>query len=148
MDEFNDHVMIALLPITSDWCDIELPHLTLVYAGTIDELKASAHNELAKEVSAISMLSSSITLKVVEPARFDDGKVDVLRLRLTPELDAMRHTVKGWNKSEHPFNPHVTCGPANGRIRPVPSYIAFNRIMLAWGTSHLVFWLNGAKTYR
>ena len=27
-DDFPESVMIALLPITTDWCKIELPHMT------------------------------------------------------------------------------------------------------------------------
>ncbi len=48
MNDFQDSVMVALLPTTSEWCHIELPHMTLVYAGEKKNLKATAFNDLAK----------------------------------------------------------------------------------------------------
>jgi 2'-5' RNA ligase len=142
MDDFSDSVMIALLPITSDWCHIDLPHLTLVYVGATKELKPTVFNELAKDAASIAMLSNTIMLKVLKTEIFgDEDKVDALRLQPSPELLAMRRTVERWNGSEHPFNPHVTIGPTGSFISPAPSYLAFNRIMVGWGKESLTFWL-------
>lgn len=57
MDGYNNSVMIALLPTTSDWCSLELPHMTLVYAGEIKDLPTYAFNELAKDASYLSTLA-------------------------------------------------------------------------------------------
>ncbi len=143
MDDFSDSVMIALLPITSDWCRIELPHLTLVYVGTSNELKPTVFNELAKDAASIAMLSNTIRLKVLGTEIFgDEDKVDALHLQPSPELLAMRRTVERWNGSEYPFNPHVTIGPTGSfNSSPTPSYLAFNRIMVGWGKESLTFWL-------
>ncbi len=143
MDDFSDSVMIALLPITSDWCRIELPHLTLVYVGTTNELKSTVFNELAKDAASIAMLSNTIMLKVLGTEIFgDEDKVDALHLQPSPELLAMRRTVERWNGSEYPFNPHVTIGPTGSfNSSPTPSYLAFNRIMVGWGKESLTFWL-------
>ncbi len=141
MDDFSDSVMIALLPTTSDWCHIELPHLTLVYVGEKEDLKPTVFNELAKDASMLAMMAKSITLKVVGTDVFgEEDKVDVLRLQPSPELLAMRRAVERWNASEYPFKPHATIGPA-GTFIETPTYLAFNRIMVGWGKENLTFWL-------
>jgi 2'-5' RNA ligase len=120
--EFKQSAMIALLPITTDWCQIKLPHMTLVYAGETDKLKPTDFNELAKDACSIAMLSRSITLEVIGKEVFGNwtdnpaDQVDVFRLRPTSELMAMRRMVDQWNASEHPFNPHVTIGPTGTSV--------------------------------
>ncbi len=145
MDDNNDSVMIALLPTTSEWCRIELPHLTLVYAGLKKDLKPTAFNELAKDAASIAMLSDPITLKVLGFEIFggwkeNEDKVDVLRLQPSPELSAMRRTVERWNASEHLFKPHATIGPTGSYVE-MPSHLIFNRIMVGWGDENITFWL-------
>lgn len=142
MNDFNESAMIALLPITSDWCSIELPHLTLVYVGEIKDLKPTVFNELAKDASMLASLSKSIMLKSMGVEVFgDQDKVDVIRLQSSPELFAMRRAVDHWNASQYEFKPHVTMGPT-GQMTDVPSYIAFDRIMVCWGKEYLTFSLN------
>ncbi len=65
MDDFSGSVMIALLPTTNEWCRIEVPHMTLVYVGEIEDLKPTVFNELAKDVSMLAALTNPITLKVM-----------------------------------------------------------------------------------
>lgn len=138
----EDGAMIALLPTTSDWCKIDLPHLTLVYAGAVNDLKPSVFNELAKDAAMISMLSSAIGLKVMAKETFGSmGEVDAFRLEPSTSLWAMRRSVERWNASEYSFNPHVTIGPAGSIINVFPSYLVFDRIMVGWGDEKLVFWL-------
>lgn len=144
MADGDESAMIALLPVVSDWCRIDLPHLTLVYAGEVKELKPTDFNELAKDASMIAMLSSPITLRVMGTEVFGgrgyDDKMDVFRLQPIPELMAMRRTVDIWNASEYPFTPHVTVGPEGSSVQvEKPTYIAFNRIMVGWGKEQLIF---------
>lgn len=140
MDDFSDSVMIALLPITSDWCHIELPHMTLVYVGEVKDLKPSVFNELAKDASMLASLVNPITLRVSGRDIFgDEDKVDVIRFQPSPELAAMRRAVEQWNASEHPFRPHATIGPTIGNYVELPSHVAFNRIMVGWGKESLIF---------
>ena len=144
MDGHDDGVMIALLPVISDWCQLELPHMTLVYVGHKDDLKPSTFNDLAKDASSLASLSGPLTLRVLDKKVFggdDELKVDVFRLRPTPELLAMRRTLEVWNASEFPFSPHVTIGPVGTFVENPPSHIAFNRIMVGWGDEQLTFWL-------
>lgn len=144
MDRHNDGVMVCLLPVTQDWSLLDVPHMTLVYVGKKQDLKASTFNDLAKDAASIAMLSSSITLKVLAKEVFggdDEDKVDVWRLQPSPEVWAMRRTLEAWNASEFPFNPHVTIGPVGSLVENVPSFIAFNRIMVGWGDETLTFWL-------
>lgn len=141
MEDSSGSAMIALLPITSDWCKIECPHLTLVYAGEIKDLEPTTFNELAKDAAMVAMMSNPITLRVmsVEPFGYsDEQKVDALRFRPTPELMAMRRAVERWNKSEFDFNPHSTIGPL-GSYGDNPRYVAFDRVMVGWGKEQLVF---------
>lgn len=139
-----DGVMIALLPITTEWSKLDLPHLTLVYAGVKSEMKPSDFNELAKDAASIAMLSGSIQLRVQGVEVFGDtDKVNVLKLQPSTELWAMRRAVESWNASEFPFNPHCTIGPVGGPVDYTPSALAFDRIMAAFGEESLTFWLKG-----
>lgn len=149
-DDFPESVMIALLPITTDWCKIELPHMTLVYAGEIKNLKPTDFNDLAKDASMLAMLSRPITLKVTGVEVFGDWgseQVNVLRLQPTPELWSMRRAVERWNASEFPFKPHCTIGPVGVQIQEMPRYLAFNRMLVAWGEEKLTFELNTGSAY-
>src|SRR4051812_20370132 len=81
--------MIALLPIGGSWSSVDLPHLTLVYCGDINEdLKPSDFNEIAKDASSLSMMNSPITLEATGVEIFGEGeeRVDVLKYRMTSEL--------------------------------------------------------------
>lgn len=137
----SDGVMIAFLPTSAEWCKQELPHMTLVYAGTKDKLQPSDFNSMAKDAAMIAMLFAPFAMSVIHVEEFgDEEKVDVLRFRLTPELMAIRRVVERWNASEHPFRPHSTIGPATGLPYPyVPGVVGFNRIMVAWGEENLTF---------
>lgn len=135
--------MIAFLPRTAEWCNIDLPHMTLVYAGTIDKLQPSAYNDLAKDAASISMLTGPFNLVVRDVDVFgDEEKVNVLRFRQTPELLALRKIVERWNASQHPFNPHATIGPANSYVEHRPSVVGFDRVMVGWGDESMTFNLN------
>lgn len=140
----DDGVMIAFLPTTDDWSELELPHMTLVYAGSKQDLTPSDFNALAKDAAALAMLCRPFVLKVMGIEIFGDPdeQVQVLKFRPTPELLAMRKYVEHWNKSQHPFNPHATIGPVGFPRREnlyPPIAVGFNRIVVAWGNEHLVF---------
>lgn len=143
-DQTKTGVMIGLLPIISDWSQLEVPHMTLVYAGEVKDLPATAFNELAKDAASLAQLSRPITLKVKGPEVFGtppDPKVDVLLLQPSTELWAMRRTLEKWNASQHPFVPHVTVGPQGSIIMNRPDYIAFDKVCVGWGNEYLTFWL-------
>lgn len=140
----NESAMIAFLPTTAEWCDIDLPHMTLVYAGKIDKLGPSAFSGLSKDAAAISMMTRPFALTVRDVDVFgpDDDKVNVLRFRPTPELLAIRKYVERWNASEYAFSPHATIGPANTYVERRPGVVGFDRIMVGWGDEQIVFNLN------
>lgn len=143
-----DGVMIALIPDNTEWCKLKCPHLTLVYAGTVDKLKPTDFNELGKEASDLSVLSRPITLKVSGTEEFggdtaDNPPVEVFTLQSTPELRAMRRAVEHWNVSEWPFTPHVTIGPRGTLVDVVPTMLRFSKLMVAWGDQELIFNLGG-----
>lgn len=141
MKDFSNSVMLALLPTTSDWCRIDLPHMTLVSVGEIPDLRPTDHNELAKVALDFAMTCPVITLVVTGTAVFgEEDKVEVLTLLPTPQLVAMRSMVEGWDSSNFPFNPHCTVGPV-GSITPenIPDSITFDRIAVGWGDSLLPF---------
>lgn len=143
-------VMIALLPITTDWCKLELPHLTLVYCGTTDDLEASAFAEISKDAGSIAMMSTPIMLRVMGVEMFGGGdqpSVQVLKLQPTPELWAMRRTVEKWNASQYPFSPHCTIGPPGSYMSgmELPSALAFDRVFVGYGSENLTFLMKGAR---
>lgn len=135
--------MLALLPTDTEWCKIELPHLTLVYAGLKSDLPVTAFNDLAKDAAMLAALSPGIGLRVVAREQFgpNGDLVDVFRLQPTTELWAMRRAVERWNKSEFPFNPHVTIGPSGTIVDIVPRGLYFDRLYVGWGDESLTFWL-------
>lgn len=142
---FNDSVMIALLPTTTDWCKIELPHMTLVFAGKKQDHEDGTYNEIAKDAASIAMVSSRLTCEVIERTTMggnwkpDEPQCDVYRLRASDELLAMRNFVERWNASEWPFNPHVTIGSVGTPVEYPPKYITFDRIGVFWGNESLKF---------
>ena len=140
----QDSAMIALLPITSDWCKIDLPHMTLVYAGLIKDLSLTDFNELAKDAASLAMISNTVYTKVSGVEVFGDTeKVNVLKLQMTPELFAMRKFVEKWNVSKFPFSPHCTIGPVGPPLDYPPNALAFNRIMVGWGNDQMTFRMGG-----
>lgn len=137
--------MLAFLPTDGSWCQQSLPHLTLVYCGTIEELPLSSFNELAKDAITVARQTSPFSLDVtgVEVFGEDDEKVDVLTLRAISPLLAARHLVEGWNASQHPFNPHCTIGPEGSAQGILPTRLYFDRILVGWGNRTLSFPLGG-----
>lgn len=134
MEDHSQSVMIALLPTTSDWCHIELPHMTLVYAGEISSLTPGDYNELGKDTLRLSKSSPPLALDVIGVDIFgDEEPVDVLLLEETPALTSMRASVERWNASEHPFNPHVTVGPIGSLEGTIPNQILFDKVSFNWG---------------
>jgi len=138
----NDSVMIALLPVSTDWSKVDLPHLTLVYAGKKNDLKPTDFSNLAKDASSLALLSSPQYLTVAATEQFGPPgeQVTAFRFQPTVELWAMRRFIDKWNKSEFPFNPHTTIGPAmTGPLDFVPRVICFDRVYLGWGEDNLTF---------
>lgn len=141
-------VMIALLPIVSDWCKIELPHMTLVYCGTTDSLKPTDFNELAKDASMLAAMNPPLTLRVQGVKKFGDDNDAVLALDVqpSPQLWAMRRAVEEWNASEYGFDPHCTVGPLNTVMTYIPRAIAFDKLFVGWGEDNLTFQLTGSAS--
>jgi len=146
--ENDDGVMVALLPIISDWANIELPHLTLVYAGQVGELSASDLDGLSKAALSIALLCAPITLRTLTKDVFGEGtddnpKVDVLRFHPNLELLKMRAIVEDWNASDFPFRPHLTVGPVgtwNSDASPV--MVAFDKVAFCTGNECQEFQLS------
>lgn len=144
----TDKVMIALLPIVSDWCTLDLPHLTLVYAGKMADLKPTDFNDMAKAASMAACLSDPITLQVMSRERLgdenpDEDPVDVFRLRPSQELLALRTFFDDWDASIYDdYKPHVTIGPVGTPVDMTPRYVAFDRLAVVWGPDSIVFNLN------
>jgi 2'-5' RNA ligase len=137
----SDGVMIAFIPRDDEWTKIDYPHMTLVYAGSKSDLTANDFSSLAKDAATVALLMHPFSLKSLGTAVFGDPgeQVNVLRLRPTPELLAVRQIVEKWNASQHPFNPHVTVGPATQFADAQPFAVYFDRLVLAWGDEKIVF---------
>lgn len=139
-----DDVMIALLPMTTDWCKIDYPHLTLVYSGVITDHKPSEFNEMAKDVASIATLTRPIVLNVkgIEQMGPPEARVAALVLQPTSELMALRHQVDQWDMSNFPsYIPHATIGSYPAPMNIQPPQLAFDRIAVCWGEDRVEFWL-------
>jgi len=144
MQEFNESVMVVLIPTTSYWCKKPSPHMTLVYAGKIPNLKTGDFNKLAKDGSMLALISRPITLEVSEVSIFGDNEeaVDVFSLTPNTELLAMRHFLEHWNASIHDFNPHTTIGPMGSFSGMIPKRLSFDKLLVSWGNENLTFRLH------
>ena len=138
MDNYNDSVMIALLPTSTDWCTLELPHVTLVYAGLVKDRKITDFNEIGKDTAALAMTNRKFGLAVMGVSTYgSEEKVDALKLRPSPQLLSMRRLVERWNASEHSFSPHATIGPVGSLTVPTPKFLFFDRLIVTWGDSSM-----------
>lgn len=144
MDEKNG-IMVALLPISAEWTDVDLPHLTLVFCGKVEDRKPGEFNELAKDTASIAMLSSgflSLETKGINTFGPPEELVDAISIRPNTKLIAMRRFLEKWNKSEYPdFKPHVTIGKHPMMTKPIPRRILFDKISVHWGGESISFWL-------
>lgn len=145
-DEHTDDVMIAFLPSNSEWCTLDLPHMTLVFAGSKAALSPADFSALVKDAAGLAQLTTPFSLFAFGVALFGDtDPVKVLRLRATPELMAARRYVEKWDKSEHPFNPHVTIGPADTFVDGmIPRVVRFDKLVVAWGEEVIAFGLSSS----
>lgn len=155
----SDEAMIAFLPANAPWCKLDLPHMTLVYAGPTADMQGTDLNELAKDAISAARLTRAFSLNVTGVETWGtDEKVDVLVLYPTPQLLLARELVKHWNKSEFAdFKPHATVGPEGSAfaMQPIdntnrysyedrnrsvlPSAIYFDRVAICWGDKRLIF---------
>lgn len=137
-----DSVMIALLPITTDWCKQDLPHVTLVFSGLVTDHKPTDFNIMAKDVADIALIAKPFGLSVTGTEKLGppEEQVSALMLRPTPELMALRNSLKQWDMSDYPsYIPHATIGPYPSGDTIPPSQLAFDRLMIAWGDQQLTF---------
>jgi 2'-5' RNA ligase len=160
----NDEAMIAFLPEDGRWCKQDLPHMTLVYCGSIEDLQSTDLNAMTKDAISAARVTGPFSLPVTAVEEWGvNEKVDVLVLYPTPQLLVARSLVKHWNKSEFTeFKPHATIGPAGsafaakveygspyesyrdpeyrrGDSGVLPDRLYFNRIAVCWGEKKLVF---------
>lgn len=140
----NTGVMLAFLPTNGEWCKQPLPHMTLVYCGTIDDVSYAQFGDICKDALTVARtLRRPFMLDVTGIEVFggnDDGpRVDVLKLEMKPEVQTARKLVQIWNASEHPFTPHATIGPEGSAEGELPTKLFFDRILAQWGPKSLIF---------
>lgn len=146
----NDGVMIAFLPRNGEqFVRQPLPHMTLVYCGTLDDVSYAQFGDIAKDaISVARLVRRPFVLDVLGVEQFgDEGqKVDVLRLAGNPTIDMARRHVQMWNASEKPFTPHITIGPEGSADGELPTQLFFDRIIAVWGPKQLTFRLGGSPS--
>jgi len=147
MDNQGNSIMVAVLPKTSDWCKLELPHTTIVYGGEVTSSKPTMFNELAKLASVVAENTPEFLAKVKGVETFGkDEKVSVLVIEKTDELIRLRQKFEKWDDSDFStYKPHATIGPEGTVINLVPLYLVFDRLAVVWGDKILSFRL---KSYR
>jgi 2'-5' RNA ligase len=163
-----DGVLIAYLPENGAWCKQDFPHMTLVYAGKLDDRQPTDLNEITKDAISAARITGPFSLPVTSVEVFDEGvdAVDVLVMYPTPQLLLARNVVKHWDESEfkNDYKPHATIGPVGSAFADSISYVDdgagareyreydrsytreslpdrlyFNRIAVVWGDKKLVF---------
>jgi 2'-5' RNA ligase len=145
MLQFNDSVMVALLPGPNVVrADGELPHLTLVYAGKQDTNSHMSLDALSKVALSLALQNAPVTLPVLTKDVFGDGtdgdpKVDVIRFHTTLGLIRMREAVQSWNASQHPFTPHMAVGPEGSWQGDLPFSVTFDQVAFCNGDQHQEF---------
>jgi 2'-5' RNA ligase len=161
----TDTAMIAYLPEDGSWCKQDFPHMTLVFAGPVDELQDSDLNVLGKDAISVARLTGPFSLPVtaVEQLGEEPDVVDVLMLYPTPQLLLARNIVERWSKDGFPeYKPHATIGPAGTAFADnvpyydsgsdvsqsryqmmkrstLPDRLYFNRIAVCWGDKKMIF---------
>lgn len=140
----SDGVMIAYLPMDESWCRQDLPHMTLVYAGSVNDLKPTDYNALCKDALMVAKAGRGPTLDVTGVEVFGEGDeaVDVLELYPTPALLVARRLVEKWNGSQYKdFRPHATIGPVGSAdlLSRIPTRITFPRLGVFFGDKKMVF---------
>lgn len=161
----SDDAMIAYLPEDGSWCRQDLPHMTLVFAGPINQMQESDLNEMGKDAISAARITGPFSLPVTSVEQMGEGQeaVDALVLYPTPQLLLARNIVMRWNKSEFTeFKPHATIGPVGSAFADtvpfynsgldvsesryqmmknsaLPDRLYFNRITVCWGDKKLVF---------
>lgn len=144
MDTYNDKAMVALLPTTYWWCNIPLPHTTLIFVGKISKLEPTLREELIRVAENLSILCSPVNLKVlgILTLGHDEEPVHVLNLVPNKQLLAMRSFLEEWDNSEFPdYKPHATIGPVGSLQQDPPILLSFDRILVSWGVDEQTFWL-------
>jgi 2'-5' RNA ligase len=138
-------VMIAYIPTETEWCRQDLPHMTLVYCGSIQDLPLQAFNAIAKDAITAARISGPLMLDVTGVEVFGEAPetVDVLTLQSVPKLDAARKAVEKWNASEYTtYSPHCTVGPEGSAQGVLPTRLYFDRLMVTWGNRQMSFRLS------
>lgn len=136
----KEGVMFAFLPAEAPWCQLDLPHMTLVYAGLISEHGPADFSAMAKDAASLATLTPPLSMTVAGVEVFGDtDPVKVLRFRPSPEILAARRLIETWNASKFPFNPHATVGPVSTITEYPPPSVLFTKLLLAWGNDQLVF---------
>lgn len=141
----SNGVMLAYLPTNTDWCKQDLPHMTLVYCGTTDDLQPSDQNSLAKDCLSAARITGAFALPVTGVEVFGEAgqEVDVLTLYSSREVLLARQLVEKWNASQFKdFKAHATIGPKGSAAGTLPMVLFFDRLMLAWGDQQMIFPLN------
>lgn len=145
MSDNEDSIMIAFLPTYATWVKQELPHMTLVFAGLVSEAGPNLKRDMTLDTAMIAAVTPKFSLLSLGVDQFGEGmeRVDVLRLLKTTPLEAVRRMVERHNKSQYTdYKPHITIGPVGSAAESyLPEGVTFDRILLAWGDEHLVFFL-------
>ena len=142
----NDGVMIAFLPANAPWVRQDLPHMTLVFCGKMDDHSPADFNTLGKDALSVARIMGSFSLQATDVGELGEGidRVDVLNLYPTPQLLVARKLVKNWDASGFPeFKPHVTIGPVGSGVGNFPTTVFFEEIAVVWGDKILKFSLFG-----
>lgn len=148
-DGHSTSAMVALLPDgDTSWCLQTLPHVTLVYAGQVDDAAPGTRERLEQACADLALAHAPMTVPVTGVDTFGrEERVDVLTLA-TDRLATLRSAVEWANASEFiEFKPHATVGPEGSAASiDVPATLTFSRLVLSWGHDDVTWFLVGGQT--
>ena len=148
-DGHSTSAMVALLPDgDTSWCLQTLPHVTLVYAGQVDDAAPGTRERLEQACAELALTHAPMIVPVTGVDTFGrEERVDVLTLAVD-RLAPLRAAVEWANASEFTeFKPHATVGPEGSAASiDVPATLTFSRLMLSWGHDDVTWFLVGGQT--
>lgn len=147
MGEFSDVVMIALLPKETAWAGSQkLLHMTLVYAGNIQELAPYEHNEMLKKAMMIAATTRPLVLQTMRVETLGEAAdaVDAVIVNPSGDLVSLSKECRPWNASQYrDWVAHITVGKSGTFKGTLPTTLTFDRILVAWGEQHTIYPLKG-----
>lgn len=130
---------IMLLPAPTPPLDDDA-HLTLVWAG--DDVEYTTVSQLCYQAHQLAWRFGPFAAATWGTDLYGDNHNEpVIRVARVAEIVLMRSTVESFNRSQHPFSPHVSIPKLTNKL---PRLLYFNKIAVWWGSEERQEWWLGS----